>query len=146
MTERGIDLSQSGWENPEGWADRQNRSRPDAPPAVVAACEAPGPDGWACDLPPNHGDQHRADDGSGQGIRWTGAMVDVRTVGDPEPVLIPAYVKPEPAASTIEHMAVGVLDVIETIAAEAIAHQSPAAWAIALGKILQVAKGEATSE
>lgn len=145
---QGIDMDRSGWENPEGF-ERAPRPRVDVP--VVRVCEAPGPDGWTCDLKPNHQptDQHYADDG-GRGVRWTGPMADVSRIQDEAPVLIPAYAHPGPPkpATLPDGLIVpdapdrfGKLAQVESVATQALDTPSPAAWAVALDKIVGICRG-----
>lgn len=128
----GIDLARSGWENPEGF---KPTPRPNIPaPPVAAICESKGPHGWVCDLPPNHvpADQHRADDGSPGGFRWTQNWADVTNLQDSEPQRIPAGVTIEPRDR---------LSDIESMAQRGLESPHPAQWAIALERILEVCRG-----
>lgn len=130
MSSNGIDLSQSGWDNPDGFVKAPRPSTP-APP-VRPVCEAVGPHGWVCDLPAGHPHEHKADDGSPDGLRWTREMVDVSTLSTPpdQPVLIPGRL-----------VTVGdVMDRIAELADEALKSESPAAWVLALDKIRTVAR------
>jgi hypothetical protein len=134
MSEQGIDLARSAWENPEGFKPRE---RDHGAVKVVKVCEAPGPDGWVCDLSPGHGPDHKADDG-GQGVRWSGPMADVSQIQDPEPVLIPAY-DPARLPSLTEAVSAPLVE-IHALAEAAMSNPSPAAWAVALDKILELTK------
>lgn len=132
MTTHGIDLSQSGWDNPDGFVKRPRPSTP-APP-VPDACGAAGPDGWTCDLPPVHLPlgAHYADDGSPHGLRWTTEMADASTFGTPpdQPRLIPGRIITSIATPAEIH----------ALAAEALKAESPAAWVLALDKIRGMTK------
>lgn len=117
-----IDMSKSGWENPEGFGPRE---RTEQAPPEVKVCEVVGPDGWVCDLPPNHGgDMHVADGGPS----WprTGA-------------------RPEPAPSSQDWAQIPpawdeVTSQVREISLKALAAQSPAAWAVALSKIEELTR------
>lgn len=144
----GIDLSQSGWENPEGWKPRE---RTEQAQPIPPACDAEGPDGWICDLKPNHGGTvHRADGGP----EWPR---DARFASAPEPVAanersrMAMDVTPYPgegraiiddsatALTPLDEWA--IVAAIREVAREAIADPMPAQWAMALGKIVEMTRG-----
>lgn len=132
-SQQGIDMSRSGWENPEGLqrAPRQNV----APPPAPDVCEAPGPDGWTCDKPPGHRPlgEHWADTGAPGGLRWETAMMETTGPAEMnrgEQSFAPgAIIEPTPA---------GVLAEIRSLAESAMKAESPARWVIALDKIREV--------
>jgi hypothetical protein len=125
----GIDMQHSGWTNPEGFAPTP-RPRTPAPPAPPV-CGAKHPDGWECEMPPFHpGRGHKADDGMPGGLRWETEMADVSTL-DGRRVETP----------TGRIVTDGVRDRIKLLAEAGLESPSPAAWAIALGEILDVCNG-----
>lgn len=125
----GIDLSKSGWENPDGF---QPRERPEQAPPPDPVCEAAGPDGWACDLPPNHrGNLHKADDG-GKGVTWPR---DGEFTPAPEPVTVN-----ETQPMTEDRDDWSKLSAIHEIAETASASDRPAQWAVALDKIMAMTR------
>ena len=128
----GIDMARSGWTNPEGF---QRAPRPAVAVPQAEACEAPGPYGWVCDLRPGHGGDHRADDGSPDGLRWVQRYADVSTLSDPpdEPKMIPARIEVVAPGSTLEEIA--------KIAQTALDEGNPSRWVLALDRILDLAKG-----
>ena len=133
-----IDMSKSGWDNPEGFTPRE---RDQAPPPVEA-CEAPGPDGWVCDLKPGHGgDVHRADGGPTWPFLRSGGMVTgpVPVVGErgPEAILTEADWKPWEDATEAR----AVLRSVREVATAASQSDRPAHWAVALDKILEMTRG-----
>lgn len=128
----GIDMNKSGWTNPEGF---QRAPRPAVHVDEVKACEAPGPDGWVCDLPPGHaGDEHWADDASPKGFRWRTEMHDVSTLTDPpdQPRLIPGRIVPEVGVSLKVR--------IRELAQSALDNPAPASWAVALSEIIDLTR------
>jgi hypothetical protein len=143
MSTNGIDLSGSGWDNPEGFVRAPRPSTP-APP-VPPACEAVGPDGWTCDRRPHpDGEYHKADDGSPHGLRWTTEMADASVYGTPvdEPVLISGRITIlDPEHVPTGNVTVGdVLEEIALLAETALKAESPAAWVLALDKIRAAAR------
>lgn len=129
----GIDLTRSTWTNPEGFKQAPRPSTP-APP-FPAVCGHLGPEGWECELPPGHrpADHHRADDGTPQGVRWTQRYAEVTTLADAEPQYVPSIVSLD-RGDRLEHVA--------AIAGKALDSQSPAAWAVALDKILEICRDQ----
>jgi hypothetical protein len=121
----GIRLDQSGWTNPDGF---QKEARPPTPTTEVKACEVQGPDGWVCDLPPQHPnpDRHWADDGTPQGIWWIQNYTNVQGLGESDPVMIPA---------TTERVHGGTIQKILALAEEALDSERAADWAAALKDI-----------
>lgn len=136
MTQDGIDLKRSGWENPDGFVPRPR----DAGPAVRmddTICGDQHPDGWVCELTPGHQppEVHVADNGAPGGVRWTRSLHDVTAIqdGPPGTTLIQGHV-----TETIGTP----MDRIRSIAARALESQLPSNWAIALSEIAKVAGGE----
>jgi len=126
----GIDMSKSSWENPEG---HQPRERTERAPAPEPVCEAAGPDGWVCDLKPNHrGDVHRADGGPD----WPrgGIVIDSRYAPD-----VPATRNEAPW--DVEGTWDEVIGQVRRVAGKALGSQAPAAWAVALSKIEEMTRG-----
>ena len=120
-----IDMKKSGWENPEGFTPRE---RDQAPPPVEA-CEAPGPDGWVCDLPPRHGgDVHRADGGP----TWSAVLRSGGVVTGPVPIV--GEYGPEVVLTA-------ALQSVREVATTASQSDRPAHWAVALDKILELTRG-----
>lgn len=117
MSSDGIDLSKSSWDNPEGFV---RAPRPVTPVTVVQACEAAGPDGWVCDLRPDHGGPHRAEGGPS----WE--MAEVTTLAEAEPRFITGRTL-DPRLAEIHDLAVAGLRA-----------ELPAAWILALDKIRAV--------
>lgn len=118
MSIDGIDLSKSSWDNPDGFV---RAPRPVTPVTSVAACEAAGPDGWVCDLKPNHpGTLHRAEGGPS----WE--MAEVTTLAEAEPRFI--------TGRTLDPR----LAEIHALAVDGLRAESPAAWILALDKIRAV--------
>lgn len=139
---QGIDMGHSGWGNPDRHVPRSRQAVP-APPAPDV-CEMQGPGGWACENKPGHRGEHWADTGARK-TYWTTDMIDVSMYPGAEPEFIPGLshaVDPErEPGRLLPTTARGrALTEVTALAEEAIAHQSPAAWAIALGKIVQVAR------
>lgn len=125
----GIDMRRSGWTNPEGFAPAP-RPRTPAPPAP-AVCGVKHPDGWECELKPGHpGREHRADDGMPGGLRWEMEMVDVSTLDGRRVELATGRIMPAPDLERVKRLAERGLESL-----------SPAAWAIALGEILDICNG-----
>lgn len=127
---QGIDMSQSSWENPEGWQPRERTERAPAPEPV---CEAAGPDGWVCDLKPNHrSDEHEADMGDKK-IRWPRKMLTSQGTFKPapEPVIV----------NEISRTWDEVIGQVRAVAGKALESQTPAAWAVALSKIEEMTRG-----
>lgn len=125
----GIDMRRSSWQNPEGFqpTPRVILKAPDPDPV----CGHVGPDGWVCDLKPDHrpANAHKADDGTPAGVRWVQEMVDVSRIEDSQPVLIPGRVTSVPR---------GTLEDIAAIARGALESPSPADWVLALDKIISL--------
>ena len=132
-----IDMSKSGWDNPEGFTPRE---RDQAPPPVEA-CEAPGPDGWVCDLKPGHGgDVHRADGGPTwprQKYSGGGGRGPEPARAEDEAVLTEADWKPWKDATEAR----AVLRSVREVATTASQSDRPAHWAVALDKILEMTRG-----
>lgn len=127
---QGIDMSQSSWENPEG---HQPRERTERAPAPEPACEAAGPDGWVCDLKPNHrGDVHRADGGPD----WPRTAVTHAWTPEDEPARVVAL----DALEGKNHYASILVDV-HNVTQAALESQAPAAWAVALTQIEEMTRG-----
>lgn len=125
---QGIDMSKSSWENPDGWTPRERTERAPAPEPV---CEAAGPDGWVCDLKPNHrGDVHRADGGPD----WPRAAAAHYAAG-----LEPYVVNETP--QDVEGTWDEVIGQVRAVAGKALESQAPAAWAVALSKIEELTRG-----
>lgn len=128
---QGIDMSKSSWENPEGWQPRERTERAPAPEPV---CENPGPDGWVCDLKPNHRGEHEADMGDKK-IRWPRELA---------PWPVPAPVSARAANETprdVEGTWDEVIGQVRAVAGKALESQAPAAWAVALSKIEELTRG-----
>jgi hypothetical protein len=133
-----VDMSRSGWDNPEGFTPRQ---RDQAPPPEPA-CEVAGPDGWVCDLPPRHGGtDHHADGGPSWPIegkqRPEPALLSERWAGEPAPWpgrMGRAVVPPSEADRT-------VLAKVREVAQKGQEDHYPAAWAVALAKIVRLTDG-----
>lgn len=132
----GIDMRNSGWTNPEGF---QRAPRPSTPVQTPAACEAPGPDGWVCDLRPGHpGDRHWADDGSAEGLKWRTEMHETTTLSERargEQSFIPGRILDDDRTPDTPVAKIGEL------AERALASERPSAWAVALNAILEVCRG-----
>ena len=132
---QGIDMSKSSWENPDGFTPRE---RPERAPAPEPVCEAAGPDGWVCDLKPNHrGDVHRADGGPD----WP--RTGVTPAGDLEPRVSGTWnpmdgVVPESSRAWDDAQRFAE---VRAIAVKALESQAPAAWAVALTKIEEMTHG-----
>lgn len=151
MTQRdGIDLSKSTWENPDGFTPAPRPAV--AAPELPKTCDAPGPDGWLCDLQPGHGPDHRADNGQPGGVTWYGEMAETTAIGQKQQTFIPAYrepqnvtyreggmtFNPEPESTTALLLLKGrVFDVAQ----DALKAESPAAWVRALDKISEMCRG-----
>lgn len=124
----GIDLSRSMWQNPEGFA---KTPRPYTPPVPsVEVCGDVGPEGWTCDLKPDHTprEEHWAETGESGGLRWKRAVHDAATLFDP------------PGQSgvlqgRITEVTRTRLDEARAIATSALESDRPAHWAIALERI-----------
>lgn len=131
----GIDLTRSGWNNPENLqTDRSYRTHTHVKP--LNWCENHGPGGWVCDLPAGHqGDLHSADVGEDDPLRWRQNYADVSTIDTPpdKPVFIPSTIEPLPGTL----LDVGV---IGDIAEKALSSERPSAWAVALDEILKVCR------
>lgn len=126
---QGIDMSQSSWENPEG---HQPRERTERAPAPEPACEAPGPDGWVCDLKPNHrGDVHKAE----AGPEWPRTAVTHAWTPEDEPARMTALNALE-GKGYLESLLIEA----HAIAVNALESQAPAAWAVALSKIEEMTR------
>jgi len=135
MSEQGIDLSRSGWENPEGFKPRQRDNVP--VPEVPEVCGDVGPNGWVCEMPPGHDRyQHWADNGTNEGVTWEREKVEVTSHGAMvrgEQEFIPGRIM------TTAMMNPNVdLDEIRSIAEKALQSQAPAVWAVALAKIQEM--------
>jgi hypothetical protein len=121
---QGIDMDHSGWDNPLGFKPRE---RDQAPPPV-AACEAAGPDGWVCDLPPHHrGDNHKADGGPSWPVGGHPAPV---RFDDAENVTMP------PSEADRD-----VLAKVRRVAQEASISDRAIIWAAALAEIEKLTDG-----
>jgi hypothetical protein len=126
---QGIDMSRSSWENPEGHQPRTRTERASAP---EPACEAAGPDGWVCDLKPNHrGDVCKAEGGP----EWPRMAVTYTWTAEDEPARVVALDALEGKShlasilAEIHHMILGALD-----------DHRPAAWATALNVIEEMTR------
>lgn len=126
MRQDGIDLSQSGWENPEGFKPRERDNTP--APAVAPVCGAKSPDGWECELPPGPHNVHKADDGSNGGLMWATDQVSNQEPRD----RIMSVLRDQGYA--VDHQA------IHAIATDALRAETPAAWVRALDKIREMTK------
>jgi hypothetical protein len=144
----GIDMSRSSWENPDGWTPRERTERAPAPEPV---CEATGPDGWVCDLKPNHrSEEHEADAGDRK-VRWPRRMITSQGTYAPAPE--PRAVNETPRVSGTWNPLDGEvpessrawdeaqnLAQIHAIASAALGSQAPADLAIALFKIQEMTR------
>lgn len=129
-----IDMSKSGWDNPEGFIPRER----DVAPPPEPACEAQGPDGWVCDLKPGHkGTDHKADGGPSWPRRASEGVAVILGEGGPEVVTDGADWTPWKDATAAK----GVLKDIHTIAQYALDDPSPANWAVTLSKIVEMTRG-----
>lgn len=141
----GIDLGRSGWENPEGFKPRPPRHTP--APKVLEVCGERSPEGWECEKRPGHPERegHWADNGESGGVRWVSRRkVDVTRLDEKGPVYIdggpigpigwPAIVSDGPTITEFK------IPQVITIAKQALESQTPASWAIALGKILELCR------
>jgi hypothetical protein len=143
MTQPGIDMAHSGWGNPDHHPAPAPRPVAEVPPADDV-CEMAGPGGWACENKPGHRGEHWADTGARK-TYWTTDMVETTTVADlarGEQTFIPGrshVVDPEREPGIPGDVA-EMLHEVAVIATKALASQSPAAWAVALDKILEVAR------
>jgi hypothetical protein len=131
---QGIDMSKSSWENPDGFTPRE---RPERAPAPEPVCEAAGPDGWVCDLKPNHRtEEHEADTGEKK-IRWKREAFTSAAGAKPEPATtFNREIPPAPGHTWDE-----VIGQVRTIVTEALESQAPAVWAVALTKIEEMTHG-----
>jgi hypothetical protein len=150
----GIDMGKSSWENPDGWTPRER----EPVPAPEPACEAKGPDGWTCDLKPNHrGNEHEADTGEGK-VRWPRELAGGGILKEPATTFnreIHEQPWPDPLADvplneagkimlqirTTATEAGKIMLQIRTTATEALVAQAPAAWAVALAEIERLTRG-----
>jgi hypothetical protein len=138
MTQPGIDLGRSGWTNPEGF---QPAPRSSAPAPVIEVCGAIGPEGWTCDLKPNHlADEHWADTGEAPGLRWRETTVEVTTFGDAKPAMLPGPV--EVVVHRAEELSMAdTLGKVQVIAERAIESPNPGQWYVALQDVLEAVRG-----
>jgi hypothetical protein len=121
---QGIDMGRSGWDNPDGFTPRE---RDKAPAGEIPACEAAGPDGWVCDLPPGHrGDNHKAEGGPS----WptNPDQAPMRPVG--QNITLPPFEADRAVLRTVRLMAL-----------DAAASDKPMAWALALTEIGRLTDG-----
>jgi len=120
-----VDMSRSGWENPDGFTPRQ---RDQAPPPEPA-CEAAGPDGWVCDLPPRHGGtDHHADGGPS----WP---IEGKQRSEPSPL----SGKRAPVPDTWDEA--DLLAKVRKVALLGQEDHYPAVWAVALAEIVRLTDG-----
>lgn len=123
MSHDGIDMRRSGWTNPDGFRPEPRPATP-APPAPEV-CGNQGPDGWVCDLNPGHipAGSHWADTGEAGGERWEDETLEALTLKEGETA--PRVPK------------ISLMDEVGTIARGGLANPSPAAWAVALNRIVE---------
>lgn len=154
----GIDLSKSGWTNPEGFTRDPRPSTPTPPAPRV--CGDIGPDGWECDYPPNHKPRgkHWADNGEPGGIVWERSIHDASTMADlalPEdqrPFVQGGIVATRPGielmegepvlhARRMENLSATDRFTISTLVERGLASTNPGQWYAALDKIQEVLHG-----
>jgi hypothetical protein len=142
----GIDLSRSGWTNPDGF---ERDPRPNVPaPAVPKVCGDIGPDGWECEYRPGHKpvERHWADNGEPGGTTWERSLIDISTYQEmnlPEeqrPTIQGRITAARPGVEPSEDSLLRDMNLITNLAAEAIKAPNPAAWAVALEKIRGIAQ------
>lgn len=129
----GIDLTRSGWTNPDGFVPEVKPREP-APP-VPKVCGDKHPDGWECELRPNHlpPERHWADNGEPEGIHWERSLIDVSTPLDGEGGrTMQGEIVQHPLSLRLT-----IMDEVGTTARDGLANPSPAAWAVALNKIVE---------
>ena len=131
---QGIDLANSGWDNPEGYTPRERDRGPEPVPDDI--CGDQHPNGWACELKPGHRPvaEHWADDGNPGGIRWTRALVDTSTLAD---LALSPDRRPFVQGGIISQDRAPFLEEIGLMARDALANPNPAAWAVALNRIVE---------
>jgi len=118
--ENGIDVSRSGWGNPDNHEARKPRGVQGAPLEEIEVCGDLHPDGWACDGKPGHfpATQHFADTG-GVALHWGNAQ------------------------TPWGHQPTDRMDLrIRSVADAALKSGSPAKWAIALDNIVAMIDGD----
>jgi hypothetical protein len=122
---QGIDMGRSGWDNPDGFKPQERET---VPMVEVSACEAAGPDGWVCDLPPGHrGEIHRAE----LGPTWPKINPDYHPL---EPVEPPVTLPPSEADRT-------ALAKVRRVTLEASDSDRAIVWAAALAEIERLTRG-----
>jgi hypothetical protein len=136
---QGIDMGRSSWENPEGWTPRERTERA-APPEPV--CEAAGPDGWVCDLKPNHrSEEHEADMGEKK-IRWPRKMLTPQGTyaPAPEPVIVNEAPRAETTDQPLAIVLKSLLVDIHNVAQVAMEDPRASTWAVALFQIEEMTR------